>query len=62
MAIARELTFRIVIWNQLGFVADLSGVELLFGSLPSESTERLRVSTGSERDVAPVGCRSSEPR
>ncbi len=52
MAIARELTFRIVIWNQLGFVADLSGVELLFGSLPSESTERLAVATGSEREVA----------
>lgn len=52
MAIARELTFRVIIWNQLGFVADLSGVELLFGSLPSETTERLRVSTGSEREVA----------
>ena len=52
MAIARELTYRIVVWNQLGFVADLSGVELLFGTLPSESTERLRVSTGSERGVA----------
>ena len=52
MAIARELTYRIVVWNQIGFVADLSGQELLFGSLPSESTERLRVSTGSEREVA----------
>ncbi len=50
--IARELTYRIVLWNQLGFVADLSGVELLFGPTPSEQTERLKVSTGSERDVA----------
>lgn len=52
MAIARELTYRIVLWNELGFVADFDGQELLFGTLPSETTERLRVSTGSERGVA----------
>ena len=55
MAIARELTYRIVVWNRLGFVADLGGQELLFGTLPSEAVERLPVSTGSER---PVGRRT----
>ncbi len=53
MSILREIFFRVVLWqSRTGFVGEAAGQQLLLQTFPSETTERLMVSTGSERPVS----------